>query len=80
MQMSIGHMHPAIYKFIDILRVEQNHTSNKVIRIDTGQHDDVKQSKYVRVNKAISKIVSEYSSRDRLEYLRSISFIISMQK
>ena len=37
MQMSVGHMHPTIYKFTDILRLEQNHTSNKVIRINSGQ-------------------------------------------
>ena len=73
MQMSIGHMHPTIYKFIDILRLEQNHTSNKVIRLDCEQHEDVKYSKYVRVNKAIPKIISKYSSRDPLEYLHSIS-------
>ena len=35
--MSIGHMHPTIYKFIETLRLEQSHTSNKVIRIDSGQ-------------------------------------------
>ncbi|XP_068208558.1 uncharacterized protein [Palaemon carinicauda] len=78
-QMSVGHMHPTIYKCVNILKLEQNHTANKVIRIDSGQ-DIGKNTKYVRVNKAISRIVSEYSSTEPIEYLRSISYNISLQK
>ena len=80
-QTSLGHNHPTVYKFVEFLRLEQDHTEKKLTRLNVGQQDVTKHAKYERAYTAIKQIVSEYDTRaDKLDYLHAISYQIKLQK
>ena len=81
LQVTLGYNHPTFYKFVEFLKLEQDNTGKKVLRMRAGHDDSRKKTKYQRTAKVIKTLVSEYGNRtNKLEYLQNISYHIELQK
>lgn len=79
-QMSTGYHHPTIYKLINILRLEESHIENKIVRLNTDHNDSTKHSRYIRTNKTIVKFVQDYRNRNCIDDFRALDYHINLQK
>jgi hypothetical protein len=65
-----------ILKLIDGLKLEQSHTQNTNIRLDTGKTDTTKKSLYVEMDERINSILSDYSKEDLVTFFEKMTLII----
>ncbi len=77
-QGTVGFVHPTVYKLIDAIRLEQSHTENVVTRINAGQVVTKKNAQYVRVDAAIQTLVANFGDRHIVDFLRGISYNVSL--
>ena len=77
MQSTLGHHHPTFYKLVEVLRLEQSHTENRLVRLNAG-HRDAANSTYMRVTSALKTVVADFENRNTEEYLRAISYNLKM--
>ena len=71
---SIGHAHPNIWSFIDILKKENALASGTIAQIEAGRPAPPQKRVYRRVNENLRTIFNDYANRDVIEYLRGISY------
>ena len=68
-----GMLHPTIWNFIDALKRVQKGRDEYLLKLAAGHSPQVKLLKYRRADERILKIVSDYGSRNEVEYLQAIA-------
>ena len=66
---------------MEFLRLEQDHTEKKMVRLEAGLIDTSKKLKYVKADAALKLLVDKYHDEtDKLKFLKNISYQIQLQK
>ena len=68
----LGMLHPTIWKFIAVLKNVHKGRDEYFEKLVAGNEPQSKLLKYRKADEKILKIVSEYGSRNEVEYLRSV--------
>ena len=76
----LGMHHPTIWKFIDALRKVQKGRDSYYEQLVAGHNPPLKLKKHREADERIGKIVSEYSNRIPLEYLRGLAYNYQMSQ
>ena len=66
------------YKLIEAIQYEQSNSENLVQQIDTGRLIRKKNYRYERIDQALRTIVNSYPRREHLDYLRAISYNVTI--
>ena len=66
--------HPSFWKFIDTLKQEESVIRASVLQNEGGHAPSPPRRGYTDVNQRIIRIVDDYPNRERVNYLRSISY------
>ena len=77
-QRTIGINHPTIYKLIEAMQLEQSYTETIITQIDQGRLVVKKNGRYERIDQAYRTIVNRYRRRDQMDYLRAISYNVTL--
>ena len=78
-QASVGGCHPNFWKFIDILKREQNLAQVHIAQARAGHQPEPQRRRYQDSNQRILNIVQDFNNRDITDdYLRGIAFNIAM--
>ena len=77
-QANVGAYHPNFWKFIDILKREQNLTQVNIAQARAGHQPELQLRRYLDSNQRIKNIVQDYHNRDIMQYLRGLAHNISM--
>ena len=77
-QRTVGFNHPSVYKLIEAIQYEQSNSENLVQQIDTGRLITKKNYRYERIDQALKTIVNSYPRREHLDYLRAISYNLTI--
>ena len=75
-QANVVAYHPDFWKFIDILKREQNLTQVNIAQAWAGHQPEHQRRRYLDSNQKIKNIVQDY--RDIMQYLRGLAHNISM--
>ena len=73
-----GAYHPNFWKFIDILKREQNLTQVNIAQAQAGHQPEPQRRRYLESNQRIKNIVQDYHNRDIMQYLRGLAHNISI--
>ena len=73
---SLGQSHANVWTFVDCLKREEAMTRLTIAQIQAGCPAPVQKRMYRNVNEQLSNIVVDYDNRDRIDYLRAISYVI----
>ena len=68
-QANVGAYHPNFWKFIDILKREQNLTQVNIAQAQAGHQPEPQRRRYLDSNQRIKNIVQDYHNRDIMQYL-----------
>ena len=68
-QANVGAYHPNFWKFIDILKREQNLTQVNTAQAQAGHQPEPQRRRYLDSNQRIKNIVQDYHNRDIMQYL-----------
>ena len=68
-QANVGAYHPNFWKFIDILKCEQNLTQVKIVQARAGHQPEPQRRHYQDSNQRIKNIVQDYHNCDIMQYL-----------
>ena len=60
---NVSAAHPTIWKFLNVLKLEQTLTSAKLIQMDAGNEPPAQRRKYRDVNQRITTIANDYDNR-----------------
>ena len=77
-QANVGGCHPNFWKFIDILKREQNLAQVHMAQARAGHQPEPQRRRYQDSNQRILNIVQDFNNRDIIDYLRGIAFNIAM--
>ena len=77
-QRTVGSNHPTIYKLIEAMHLEQFHTENIITQIAHGRTVVKKNARYERIDQAYRTIVNAYRRREHMDYLRAISYNVTL--
>ena len=77
-QANVGAYHPNFWRFIDILKREQNLTQVNIAQARAGHPAEPQRRRYQDSNQRIKNIVQDYPNRNIMQYLRGIAHNISM--
>ena len=77
-QENVGGYHPNVWKFIDILKLEQSLNHVNISQARAGHQPEPQRRRYQDSNRQIKNIVQDYHNRDRLQYLHGFAHNISM--
>ena len=77
-QANVGAYHPNFWKFIDILKREQNLTQVNIAQARAGYQPEPQRRRYLDSNQRIKNIVQDYHNHDIMQYLRGLAHNISM--
>ena len=77
-QANVGGCHPNFWKFIDILKREQNLAQVHIARARAGHQPEPQRRRYQDSNQRILNIVQDFNNRDTIDYLRGIAFKMAM--
>ena len=75
---SEGAYHPNFWRFIDILKREQNLTQVNIAQARAGHPAEPQRRRYQDSNQRIKNIVQDYPNRNIMQYLRGLAHNISM--
>ena len=75
---NVGAYHPNFWKFIDILKREQNLIQVNIAQARAGHQPEPQRRRYLDSNQRIKNIVQDYHNRDIMQYLRGLAHNISM--
>ena len=75
---NVGATHPNFWKFMDILKREQNLTQVNTAQARAGHQPDPQRQRYLDSNQRIKNIIQDYHNRDIMQYLRGLAHNISM--
>jgi hypothetical protein len=74
MKKKLGDAAPSIHKTINVLKDEQLSKQVIIDQMLAGEDPPLPQKKYRTRNRRIRNVVEDYANRNRLEYLRAISY------
>ena len=77
-QANVGAYHPNFWKFIDILKCEQNLTQVNIAQARAGHQPEPQRRRYLDINQRIKNIVQDYHNYDIMQYLRDLAHNISI--
>ena len=77
-QANVGAYHPNFWRFIDILKREQNLTQVNIAQARAGHPAEPQRRRYQDSNQRIKNIVQDYPNRNIMQYLRGLAHNISM--
>ena len=77
-QASVGGCHLNFWKFIDILKREQNLAQVHIAQARAGHQPEPQRRRYQDSNQGIHNIVQDFNNWDIIDYLRGIAFNIAM--
>ena len=77
-QANVGAYHPNFWKFIDILKHEQNLTQVNIAQAQAGHQLEPQSRRYLDSNQRIKNIVQVYHNRGIMQYLRGLAYNISI--
>ena len=72
-QANVGAYHPNFWKFIDILKGEQNLTQVNIAQARAGHQPEPQRRRYLDSNQRIKNIVQDYHNRDIMQYLQGLA-------
>ena len=72
-QAQVSSCHPAFWKFINLLRTEENIFRVEIIQNVAGHPPPAQRRRYVDANQRILAIVNDFQNRGNMEYLRAIA-------
>ena len=72
-QAHVSSCHPIFWKFINLLRTEENIFSVEIIQTFAGHHSPARRKRYVDVNQHILALVNNFQNRGNMGYLRPIA-------
>ena len=75
---TVGAYHPNFWRFIDILKREQNLTQVNIAQARAGHPAEPQRRRYQDSNQRIKNIVQDYPNRNIMQYLRGLAHNISM--
>ena len=73
---SLGQSQANVWTFVDCLKREEAMTRLTIAQIQAGFPAPVQKRMYRNVNEQLSNIVVDCDNRDRIYYLRAISYVI----
>ena len=79
-QANVGAYHPNFWKFIDILKREQNLNHVNISQARAGHQPEPQRRCYQDSHRRIKNIVQDYHNMDRLQSLRGLAHSISMRR
>ena len=68
----MGCSHPTIWKFLDVLKKEQNLTDVKVAQHLSRQQPPKRAKKWTDYDDRLRRIVTDYDSYDLLDFLKAV--------
>ena len=77
-QGNMSFSHPTFWKFLDVLKKEQNITRVEIFQAVGGHPPPAQRRRYLDCNSRILAIVDDYPNRAVIQYLRSISYNFSL--
>ena len=77
--LQVSSCHPTIWKFIDLLKEEENFVRVEIVQQLVGHAPQAQRRRYRDCNQRILTIVEDYQNRDRIQYLRAIAHNIAFQ-
>ena len=77
-QANVGTYHPNFWKFIDILKHEQNLTQVNIAQARASHQPEPQHRRYLDSNQGIKNVIRDYRNRDIMQYLRGLAHNISM--
>ena len=77
-QANVGAYHPNFWRFINILKREQNLTQVNIAQARAGHPAEPQRRRYQDSNQRIKNIVQDYPNRNIMQYLRGLAHNISM--
>ena len=77
-QANVGAYHPNFWRFIDILKREQNLTQVNIAQARAGHPAEPQRRRYQDSNQRIKNIVQDYPNCNIMQYLRGLAHNISM--
>lgn len=75
--LQVSSCHPTIWKFIDLLKEEENFVRVEIVQQLVGHAPQAQRRRYRDCNQRILTIVEDYQNRDRIQYLRAIAHNIA---
>lgn len=78
LQSSVSSHHPNIWKFLDVLRREQDLNNLQIAQLVGGHAPEPQRKKYKASNERIVNIVRDFSNRSLLDYMRGIAHNITI--
>jgi hypothetical protein len=69
--------HPSLFKFIEILKAEQQRTEGLQERRLAGEKPRRTDVRYIDLNERLLNLVRDYKNRDQLDYVRGIAHNLS---
>ena len=70
--------HPTIYKLVEAMQLEQSHTENIITQVAQGRFFVKRNAPYERIDRAYSTILYGYRRREPMDYLRAISYNVTL--
>ena len=78
-QSSVSCHHPNIYKLIEHIQAEQDHTEQLIARFNAGNQTAVSsKNKYVQVTRRLTVLLLMNGTRPLLEFLRGVAHNIEI--
>ena len=77
-QANVGAYYPNFWKFIDILKREQNLTQVIIAQARAGHQPEPQRRRYLDSNQRIKNIVQDYHNHEIMQYLWGLAHNISM--
>ena len=73
-QGNVSSSHPTFWKFLDVLKKEQDIARVEIFQAVGGHPPPAQQRRYLDCNSRILAIVGDYPNRGVIQYLRGISY------
>ena len=73
----VGADHPSLWKFIDKLKEEQNYTEFRLNQAAAGAPPPPRRLKYRELETRLTNLVSQFNTKERIDYLSGIAMNIS---
>jgi len=78
-QSSVACHHPNIYKLIEHIQTEQDHTEQQIARFNAGSQTSVSsKNKYIQVTRRLTALLPTYGNRPLVQYLRGVAHNIEL--
>lgn len=70
---------PSIWRFLNVVQIEQGKNENLIEKFQSGESPPKRLDKYEKLDKRIQAVMAKFDDTDFQDYIKSISYLISVE-